>query len=110
MRIENKHLLLAGDVEREDITFIDVGGSSSNIEYISLRLMAQSPEKSNVWIKWGEFTYCYIVSLQDMFMAIATYFETESLGKMGNFIKQVGELDWSDSPTARETIEWIKSA
>ena len=80
---------------RED--FLEGPHSSSGIEYICL-------QGTSAWVQWGEFLYRYEFDIATAFQALQEFFEHESLGKLGNFIKKNGKLEWSDSDKARETL------
>ena len=71
--------------------------TTSGIEYIFIK-------GTEAWIKWGEYSYLYEMDIVTAFQALKEFFENESLGKLGNFIKREGKLEWADSDTAREKI------
>ena len=89
---------------RDDEVFINnfKSESKSNIDYISLKMNSNySFTGPEAWIKWGEYSYCYDISETDLFKAFALFVRTDSLGKVGNFIKNNGVVNWSDSPTCK---------
>ena len=74
--------------------------TTSGIDYISFDLNTKySTMEPEAWVKWGEYSYCYTITEALAFQAIALFLDTESLGKVGNFIKKNGVVNWSDSPT-----------